>query len=275
MPKVVTRQGKKEAYDAKLCSLLESYDKAFLVHADHVGSKQFQGIRAALRPESVILMGKNTMMKRCLRNYIEKTGNDKWACLLEVLVGNVGVVFTKADLKQLQEKIGEYRVGAPAKAGVIAPVSVTIPAGSTGMDPSQTSFFQTLNIATKINKGAIEILSDVIVVTTGDRVGPSQAVLLGKLGIRPFSYGLEIVQVIEDGTMYDPKVLTLTDDDLWSSFRIALRTVAAVSLECNYPTMASIPHSIVISYKNVLAIALATDYTFPLAEKAKLACANL
>jgi len=269
MPKVVTRQGKKEAYDAKLCNLLETFDKAFLVHADHVGSKQFQGIRAALRPESVILMGKNTMMKRCLRNYIERTGNDKWSCLLDVLVGNVGVVFTKADLKQLQDKIGEHRVGAPAKAGVVAPCSVSIPAGSTGMDPSQTSFFQTLNIATKINKGSIEILNDVIVVQKGEKVGPSQAVLLGKLGIRPFTYGLELVQVIEDGTMYDPAVLNLTDDDLMASFQAGLRNVAALSLGANYPTLASIPHSIINAYKNVLAIALATEYSFPYAEKAK------
>jgi large subunit ribosomal protein LP0 len=274
MPKIVTRQSKKEAYDAKLCNLLETYDKAFLVHADHVGSKQFQGIRAALRPESVILMGKNTMMKRCLRNYIENTGNEKWACLLDVLVGNVGVVFTKADLKQLKDKIGEHRVGAPAKAGVIAPVSVTIPAGSTGMDPSQTSFFQTLNIATKINKGAIEILNDVVVVTKGDKVGASQAVLLGKLGIRPFTYGLEIHQVIEDGTMYDPVVLSLTDEDIMASFSVGVRQVAALSLGANYPTLASIPHSIINAYKNVLAIALATEYTFPYAEKAKAYLAN-
>uniref|UniRef100_A0A7S0WIR2 60S acidic ribosomal protein P0 n=1 Tax=Pyramimonas obovata TaxID=1411642 RepID=A0A7S0WIR2_9CHLO len=274
MPKVVTRQSKKEAYDSKLCNLLETFDKAFLVHADHVGSKQFQGIRAALRPESVILMGKNTMMKRCLRNYIERTGNDKWACLLDVLVGNVGVVFTKADLKQLQEKIGEHRVGAPAKAGVFAPCSVTIPAGSTGMDPSQTSFFQTLNIATKINKGSIEILNDVVVVTKGEKVGPSQAVLLGKLGIRPFTYGLEIHQVIEDGTMFDPAVLSLTDDDLMASFSAGLRNVAALSLGANYPTLASIPHSIINAYKNVLAIALSTEYTFPYAEKAKAYLAN-
>lgn len=79
---------------------------------------------------------------------------------------------------------------------MVAPCSVSIPAGSTGMDPSQTSFFQTLNIATKINKGSIEILNDVVVVTKGEKVGPSQAVLLGKLGIRPFTYGLEIMQVI-------------------------------------------------------------------------------
>ena len=36
-------------YDAKLRSYLEEYDKAFLVHADNVGSKQFMDIRA-VRP---------------------------------------------------------------------------------------------------------------------------------------------------------------------------------------------------------------------------------
>lgn len=53
---------------------------------------------------------------------------------------------------------------------MIAPLTVNIPAGPTGMDPSQTSFFQTLNIATKINKGSIEILNDVEVVTKGTKV---------------------------------------------------------------------------------------------------------
>eukprot|EP00959_Pyramimonas_sp_CCMP1952_P298123 6235975-Pyramimonas_sp.AAC.1 len=37
------------------------------------------------------------------------------------------------------------------------------------MDPSQTSFFQTLNIATKINKGSVEILNPVTVVTKGEK----------------------------------------------------------------------------------------------------------
>lgn len=33
-------------YDAKLRSYLDEYEKAFLVHADNVGSKQFMQIRA-------------------------------------------------------------------------------------------------------------------------------------------------------------------------------------------------------------------------------------
>ena len=33
-------------YDAKLCELLDTHTKLFLVHADNVGSKQFMDIRA-------------------------------------------------------------------------------------------------------------------------------------------------------------------------------------------------------------------------------------
>ena len=47
----------------------------------------------------------------------------------------------------------------------------------------------------------------------------------------------------------------------------AIANVAAISLQLNYPTTASIPHSIVNGYKNVLAVSVATEYTFPLAQK--------
>lgn len=81
-----TKLVKKEAYDAKLCEFMDTYDRAFLVHADNVGSKQFMDIRAAIRDHSKILMGKNTMMRRCIRLYCERTGNDQWLQLLDHMV---------------------------------------------------------------------------------------------------------------------------------------------------------------------------------------------
>ena len=47
----------------------------------------------------------------------------------------------------------------------------------------------------------------------------------------------------------------------------AIANVAAASLQLNFPTQASIPHLIVNGYKNVLAVSVATEFTFPLAEK--------
>ena len=71
----------------------------------------------------------------------------------------------------------------------------------------------------------------------------------------------------EGGAIYDPKVLDIQEDDLLDTVQTAIARVAAASLELNYPTLASIPHSVVNGYKNVLAVSVATDYEFPLAEK--------
>jgi large subunit ribosomal protein LP0 len=260
---------KKEAYNDKLCKLMDTFDKAFIVHADNVGSMQFQNIRKGLRPGAIILMGKNTMMKRSIRLYCETTGSDKWAPILDQLVGNVGIIFTNGDLNEIKTEIDKYKVGAAARVGVIAPNAVSVPAGPTTMDPSQTSFFQALGIATKINKGNIEIVSEVALIKPGDKVGASQATLLAKLGIRPFKYGLELLKVFENGALYDPAVLAITDDVMVASVSIAIANLAALCLATGFPTLASIPHSVVNSYKNVLAVSLATDYTFPLAQKVK------
>lgn len=270
----MSRVAKKEQYDRRLCGYLEKYTEAFLVHADNVGSRLFQDIRRALRPKSVIMMGKNTMMKRSIRLYCERTGDDKWLALVPLLVGNVGIVFTEGNLYDVRDEIKKYTVGAPAKVGAVAPCSVTIPAGPTGMDPSQTTFFQMLNIPTKINKGSIEILQDFKCVVEGEKVGSSEATLLGKLGIKPFTYGLVIQQVFQDGTLYSPKVLDITDDDLLKSIATGVQNVAALSMQTAYPTLVAVPHAIINSYKNVLAVALATDYSFPLADKVKEILAN-
>lgn len=50
-------------------------------------------------------------------------------------------------------------------------------------------------------------------------------------------------------------------------FSQGVRNVASVCLQIGYPTIASIPHSIINGYKRVLAIAVETDYSFPLADK--------
>ncbi|KNA21687.1 hypothetical protein SOVF_040800 [Spinacia oleracea] len=264
-----TKAEKKIAYDQKLCQLLDEYSQVLIASADNVGSNQLQGIRSGLRGDSVVLMGKNTMMKRSIRLHAEKTGNDNLRKLEQLLVGNVGLIFTKGDLKEVREEIAKYKVGAPARVGLVAPIDVVVPPGNTGLDPSQTSFFQVLNIPTKINKGTVEIITAVELIKKGEKVGSSEAALLAKLGIRPFSYGLNIESVYDDGSVFSPEVLDLTEDDLLLRFATGVSMVTSLSLAISYPTLAAAPHMFINGYKNVLAIAVATDYDFPQAEKVK------
>lgn len=51
--------------------LLDDYPKCFVVGADNVGSKQMQQIRMSLRGKAVVLMGKNTMMRKAIRGHLE------------------------------------------------------------------------------------------------------------------------------------------------------------------------------------------------------------
>ncbi|XP_031484465.1 60S acidic ribosomal protein P0 [Nymphaea colorata] len=260
---------KKVMYDKKLCQLLDQYSQVLIAAADNVGSNQLQSIRKGLRGDSIVLMGKNTMMKRTIRLHSEKTGNKAFLNLIPLLVGNVGLIFTKGDLKEVREEVSKYKVGAPARVGLVAPIDVIVPPGNTGLDPSQTSFFQVLNIPTKINKGTVEIITPVELIKKGDKVGSSEAALLAKLGIRPFSYGLVILSVYEDGSVFSPEVLDLTEDDLMEKFATGVSLVTALSLALSYPTLAAAPHMFANAYKNVVAVALATEYSFPQAEKVK------
>ncbi|XVE79430.1 hypothetical protein DITRI_Ditri14bG0058000 [Diplodiscus trichospermus] len=263
------RREKKCQYDQKLCRLLDEYSHILVVAADNVGSTQMQNIRKGLRGDSIVLMGKNTMMKRSIRLHADKTNNNAIRNLIPLLVGNVGLIFTKGDLKEVREEIGKYKVGAPARVGLVAPIDVVVPPGNTGLDPSQTSFFQVLNIPTKINKGTVEIITAVELIKKGDKVGSSEAALLSKLGIRPFSYGLVVQSVYDNGSVFSPEVLDLTEDDLLEKFASGLSMVASFSLAISFPTLAAAPHMFVNAYKNVLSVAVASDYTFPQAEKVK------
>lgn len=264
-----SKSQKKVIYDEKLRKLLDEYTQILVVGADNVGSNQLQGIRQGLRrgSDSVILMGKNTMMKRTIRMHSAKTGNAALQNLIPLLVGNVGLIFTKGDLKEVSDEVSRYKVGAPARVGLVAPVDVVVPPGNTGLDPSHTSFFQVLNIPTKINKGTVEIITPVELIKKGDKVGSSESALLSKLGIKPFSYGLVVQSVYDNGSVFQPEVLDLTEDDLVTKFAQGLSNVTALSLTLSYPTLAAIPHMFINAYKNVLSLAIATEYTYPQAEQ--------
>jgi len=250
----------KSNYFTKLVQLLDEYPKCFMVEADNVGSKQMQQIRMSLRGHAVVLMGKNTMMRKAIRGHLGQ--NPKLEQLLPHIVGNVGFVFTKEELIDVRDMLLENKVKAPARAGAIAPLDVTVPAQNTGLGPEKTSFFQALNIPTKITKGTIEIIADVKLIKEGDKVGMSDSTLLNMLGISPFTYGLVVKKVYDSGTVFDPQILDITDDDLKARFMLGVKNVAALSLKIGYPNIASVPHSILNGMKNCMALAAVTDITF-------------
>jgi len=250
----------KSKYFMKLINALDEYEKFFIVGVDNVGSNQMQQIRISLRGHAEVLMGKNTMMRKVLRGRLEQ--NPTLEKVLPHIVENIGFVFTKDDLSEIRDKLLANRKPAAAKAGALAPWDVFVEPIATTLGPEKTSFFQALNIPTKITRGTIEILTQTKMCIEGERVGASEATLLAMLNIMPFSYGLEVKMVYDNGALYHPSILDITDDDIRARFIDGAAIVTMVSLAIGYPTKASIPHMITNAFRNLLAISVETDYTF-------------
>lgn len=258
---------RKKDYRARLEKYLADYKNILIITADNVGSRQLQKVRIALRGSAVLLFGKNTIMRKVIREAAEANPNLK--TLNDYIFGNIGFVFTNGDLSQVRSILTKEKVPAAARAGAIAPIDYFLNPGPTGLDPGQTAFFQALNIGTKIVKGAIEIINEVHICKKGEKVTASGVALLGKLNIKPFFFGIDVKWVYEEGSVFSASILDLTDADLLAKFSNAVNKLSSVALQIGYPTLSTIPHSFARAFKKALALSIETDFTFEAAQKYK------
>jgi len=260
---------RKQNFKITLEKLLSNYSRMFVVELDNVTSNQMHQVRMAMRGKAEMFVGKNTMVRFVIKKFGEEHKNQALFALADELEGNVALIFTNEDLRDVRPIILANRKEAPARVGSIAQRTVIVPAGPTGLEPTQTSFFQALQIPTKINKGAVEIMSDVTILTEGQKCGASQVALLNKLNIRPFSYGLVIRKLYDDGSVLTPSILDISKDDVKDILVSAIQNIAAVGLATGIPNKASFPHILADAFKNLLAVAVETSYDFPQAKQIK------
>jgi len=262
------KKAKKQSFQKKLVELLTTYEKILLVTIDNVGANNIQKTRQALRGEAVLLFGRNTLIRKTIRDYVDKcneAGNKEGArieALLPNIKGNVGLIFTNGDLNKVKEISESFKQKAPAKVGAVAPEDVFVDPGPTGMEPTQTQFLQALNIASKIVKGQVEIINRIHLIKQGEKIGTSEATLLDKLSIMPFSYRALVKTVFDAGFVYPSSLLTLGTNDVLQMLAKGIQRVATISLQIGFPSITSVPHIIANAYKNIIAISIETDYEF-------------
>jgi large subunit ribosomal protein LP0 len=275
----VSKKEKKRIIINNLYEAFTKYKQVLVVKLDNVSSNQIQQARVALRQQKkgIMIVGKNTVVSKAiaLATKAPKEGekgfdirkdwfadNTQIHKLEALLKGKVGLIFSDAAVFEIKPIIEGNRKPAAAKVGMVAPIDVVVPPGPTGMDPSQISFFHALNMSTKINKGQIEITKEFKVCTTGKKVGNSESVLLQKLNIRPFSYGMEIYRVYDDGTILTPEIFNMNPNEIIGKFSNAANKIAAISLAIGQPNQLSAQHLVANGFKNIASIALAVGLSF-------------
>lgn len=264
----------------KIYEKVGKYKSIIVVSLMNVSSNQVQQARFQLRKKkSEIIIGKNTVLRKAINiRLAEPDENDpdydrrravytklpQIEALLALCKGKIGLIFTDEAIFELKTIIEGNRVPAPARVGTVAPADFVLPPGPTGLDPSQISFFHVLQIPTKIQKQQIEITKEVQVCAKGRKIGNSEAALLSKLNIKPFSYGMEIRSVFDvaEGVILAPEVFSAPPSEIVARFQSHLRNITALSLQLGLPNVASVPHSVVGAFKHLAAISLVTGYKF-------------
>uniref|UniRef100_UPI003704D4EE 60S acidic protein P0 n=1 Tax=Saccharomyces cerevisiae TaxID=4932 RepID=UPI003704D4EE len=251
---------KKAEYFAKLREYLEEYKSLFVVGVDNVSSQQMHEVRKELRGRAVVLMGKNTMVRRAIRGFLSDLPD--FEKLLPFVKGNVGFVFTNEPLTEIKNVIVSNRVAAPGLT-VVQVYDINGQVFPAAAAPAATSAASGDAAPAEEAAATIEIVSDVKVVDAGNKVGQSEASLLNLLNISPFTFGLTVVQVYDNGQVFPSSILDITDEELVSHFVSAVSTIASISLAIGYPTLPSVGHTLINNYKDLLAVAIAASYHYP------------
>eukprot|EP01118_Nematostelium_gracile_P006801 TRINITY_DN2195_c0_g1_i1.p1 TRINITY_DN2195_c0_g1~~TRINITY_DN2195_c0_g1_i1.p1 ORF type:complete len:307 (+),score=91.96 TRINITY_DN2195_c0_g1_i1:255-1175(+) len=251
-------QARKERYLEKFRRLLEEYPSIVFIDADNIGAEQLQAIRKELRALNYELkLGKNTLMKKAIRDYAED--HPSISAILPLIERNVGLIFCKDDVTSidslLERNVGKLQV----KVGMIAPSDVVVPAMITNLDPTITSFFASLNIATKITRGRVEIIFPVNILKKGDKVGLSQAKLLDQIQLEPFSAIVKPSHYYYQGNITSSNP-TVVPDSVWSTLQRGIQNVRALSIETGIPTAVTMRQIMMRAFQNVLVISKEIDY---------------
>lgn len=250
---------KKTLYFERFSYLFSNYSQIILVDIEKISSNQFKKCRKALGKNSILILGKNKIVKKVLKNNVKK--NPELGELLPYLKGNIGFIFTKISPIEIKKILIENQEPASAKAGQIAPDDVIIPAGLTGITPDGTSLFQALNIQTKIAKGLIEIQNSVKIITKGEVIGNSEVILLQKLNITPFSHKLDIKLIFENKCCIKPEILDISMVEIEQHLNQTRENLEILESTFCYPTSIKIENQMKIIEISLLYLSSALGYT--------------
>jgi large subunit ribosomal protein L10 len=225
---------------AHLVSLLKKYDYISLLRTEQIGSKQFQTIKKVLRDTTNIHMARNTLMILALEQAAsEKKNLDK---LIPYIEGSSAFAFTDISPFELSDLLLQNKAKAPAKAGTVSPIDITIEAGNTGFPPGPLiSELSQVGLKTRIQSGSIWITQDHVIVKAGDTVSREQALVMSRLGLEPYEIILKLVVAYDNGVILSADVFQISRSDVVDQLTAAGQEGLALALKTNYISIETVP----------------------------------
>jgi|SRR3989344_2875433 len=217
-------------------------------------SKQFQSIRAKLKPNVVIRVTKKSSILRAISELKEKNLKP-----LEKYVQDAMPVllFSNEDPFKLYKSLKKSKSRAAAKPGQKAPNDIEIKAGPTDFTPGPIiGELGQVGILAAVEGGKIAIKKDKVIAKEGEILSAKVASMLAKLGIEPMEIGLNLKVVYDNGAIYEKSVLDMDEEKLLKDIKLAHTYALNLALGINHFSKETIKILISKGYLNARAIDL-------------------
>jgi large subunit ribosomal protein LP0 len=235
----------------------DSYNKIIILNCERVGALQLLKFRKSLR-ESVVLNGNKKVFKKAIE--MNKSKYPELQKLIPFLNHQVCVLFSNEKKENILKYLDLNTEWRFAEEGEVLQEDVYILPQHTMLEPSQTFGFSSLNIATKITKGQIEIINETVIPVTGKKLTNFMANFFRNLGIKTIKSSLKVLCFFEDGEIYPPNVLELTQEILNELMRESIENIACISLGANYTNITTIQSEIINALSDILSVSIETSF---------------
>jgi len=243
---------------AEIKELAKQYPIMGLVDMENLPSRQLQRMRATLKGTVVVFMTKARLMK------VSFDALDKEVPgivqLKEKLKGMPALIFTKESPFKLYKMLKASKSAAPAKAGQTAPKDIIVNAGPTPFAPGPViGELGQLGIKAGIEDGKVAIKEDKLLVKEGDTITDKQAEILTRLSIEPMEVGLNIISVLEAGTLFDRKTLDIDEEAYINNLKALSAEAFNLAIKIGYTTKDTITVLLSKAYRESSALADSQD----------------
>lgn len=188
----------------------------YLFQVDNMRNVVFKQLRVALGSKGRFLIGKNKVMALALGRTDAAEIVPGASQLAEILVGDVGLLFTDLDMTQVQQLLSSIQMVDYARTGSTAAMNVVVcapseddPVGLRNMETGEAipasceTQLRAAGMPTKLRGGAITLpgQQDYVVCNAGDVLTSDQARILKIMGVRMANFAVNLKAHLFEGNL--------------------------------------------------------------------------
>ncbi len=249
---------RKQKIVQELIDLMRGKRTVALASIQGVPAHLMQKVRRNLRGKAVIRVSKNTLIRRAIDALKkEDPGIEK---LLEYMQGPTAIVVSDLDPFELFKLLSAEKEYSALRPGQIAPFDVVVKPGPTGVPAMAIAEIKAAGLPVRVNKGMVEVTEEFVAVKAGERVSPTLANALAKIGVKPIEVYVRIEAAYSEGIVFPRDVLAVDVEKVRADIMEAHRRALNLAVNAGYPTKESLPIMIAKAHMNAIALAVAAGY---------------